>query len=474
MRIPTRLRRIRLLAAAVSLAMVFGIVAQTAAQQDPKGHGAKRKNMRLLSHNDLQARSAYQPIIHQQGDRWIAYVGHHAGEALNPLTGEVEPNGVSILDVSNPKRPKYLHHLAADAGGEEGADQAQMVRACDGSDLPNGEPGKTYLLRSAGDSAHEVWDVTDPSGPELVSTPVSGLNGTHKSWWECDTGIAYLVSGVPGWRTERMTQVFDLSDPTNPEHIRDFGLVGQEPGSTGPVPEELHGPISLGNRVYFGHGTSSNGIIQIVDREKLLTGPAEPTPENLLFPQVSRLDLSSLGGAHTTFPVLGIPVEDHADFTEASTRDVIVTVNESLSNECDESPQMVYITDITDETTPQVISNFQVPESSGDFCQRGGRFGAHSSNENMTELFYRKLVFIAYFNAGVRVVDIRDPFRLEEVGFFIPATTENTEPRGDKIAIQTNNVEVDDRGLVYIVDRANTGLHILELTGRARQIANLP
>jgi hypothetical protein len=83
-------------------------------------------------------------------------------------------------------------------------------------------------------------------------------------------------------------------------------------------------------------------------------------------------------------------------------------------------------------------------------------------------------VFIAYFNAGVRVVDIRDPFRPEEVGFFIPKTTKNTEPIDGKTAIQTNNVEVDDRGLVYIVDRANTGLHILELTGRARQIANLP
>ena len=38
------------------------------------------------------------------------------------------------------------------------------------------------------------------------------------------------------------------------------------------------------------------------------------------------------------------------------------------------------------------------------------------------------------------------------------------------VVIQTNNVEVDDRGFVYIVDRANTGLHILELTGRARRI----
>ena len=39
------------------------------------------------------------------------------------------------------------------------------------------------------------------------------------------------------------------------------------------------------------------------------------------------------------------------------------------------------------------------------------------------------------------------------------------------MAIQTNNVEVDDRGYIYAVDRANTGLHILELSGAARRIA---
>jgi hypothetical protein len=81
-------------------------------------------------------------------------------------------------------------------------------------------------------------------------------------------------------------------------------------------------------------------------------------------------------------------------------------------------------------------------------------------------------VFIAYFNAGVRAVDIRDPFRPKEVGFYIPATTDKTDLRAGKIAIQTNNVDVDDRGLIYIVDRANTGMHILQLTGAAAQIVN--
>ena len=61
-----------------------------------------------------------------------------------------------------------------------------------------------------------------------------------------------------------------------------------------------------------------------------------------------------------------------------------------------------------------------------------------------------------------------------EVGYFIPSITEATDKRcvtvdgkdRCKVAIQTNNVETDERGYIYIVDRANTGLHILELTGR--------
>ncbi len=43
-----------------------------------------------------------------------------------------------------------------------------------------------------------------------------------------------------------------------------------------------------------------------------------------------------------------------------------------------------------------------------------------------------------------------------------------------KTAIPTNNVEVDDRGFIYIVDRANTGMHVLELTGEAPRHRELP
>ena len=120
-----------------------------------------------------------------------------------------------------------------------------------------------------------------------------------------------------------------------------------------------------------------------------------------------------------------------------------------------------------------------MPEASGNFCSRGGRFGTHASNKSTAPIFYKKVVFLSYFNAGVRAVDIRDPYHPKEIGYFIPGITAATDKRcvkvngqdSCKVVIQTNNVETDDRGYIYIVDRANTGMHILELTGEAGTVA---
>src|SRR5713101_1689965 len=211
----------------------FLIAASTAhAQQQKVGDPPEASNMRLVGWSDLQARSAYQPTIHQQSGRWIAYIGHHGGtneipKPRNPLTGADEFNGTSLVDVTDPRRPRYLFHIPGDQGlAEDGG--AQMVRVCDGKGLPKGDPNAVYMLRTFGNKAHEIWNTADPAAPKLV-TRLDGLKGTHKNWWECDTGIAYLVSGVAGWRTNRMTQVYDLSVPAHPQLIRNFGLPGQEP-----------------------------------------------------------------------------------------------------------------------------------------------------------------------------------------------------------------------------------------------------
>ena len=471
------------------LALIGAALALSACATVHDLSGPEARNMRMVGYSDLQARTAYQPVIQRQGNRWIAYVGHHGDKKLNPLSGRIEDNGTSIIDVTDPKEPKYLAHVPGEEGkAEQGG--AQMVRICSGADLPRADKNKFYMLRVFGNLAHEIWDVTDPAKPSLLTTVVTGLKGTHKNYWECDTGIAYLVSGHPEWRTNRMTQIYDLSDPAKPRFIRDFGLVDQQPGATGPVPISLHGAISTGpkgNRVYFGYGTNIEGVMQIVDRAKLLDGPKDPTPENLLAPQIARLDLPPMHGAHTVFPVPGMEISEFSKNLLGKVRDFVVITDEAIQKECLEGRQMVWFVDVTTETKPFGVSTWTIPEKSGNFCSRGGRFGTHSSNESFTPIYYKRVMFFAHFNAGVRAVDIRDPFNPKEIAYYIPAMTKNTvvletpasiqsaklpfTEASKKAAIQTNNVEVDDRGYIYIVDRANTGMHILELTGPARDVA---
>src|SRR2546425_8298471 len=254
--------------------LVVGTVRLAAAEHD----GHKHHDMKLVGTNDLQARSTYQPTLHKyRPGSYFLFTGHHAldvnpvtGQQLpsfNPLTGKYEPNGVSIVDVSDPKRPKLVAHIPVGAsvnappvptnGG------AQMVRVCDGI---GANVGKVFMLRSYANSAHEILNVTNPASPVGVRTvaggnPVIGaetgapgaLAGTHKSWWECDTGIAYIVGRrgndtANGWRGGNHIFIFDLSDPASPVFLRDWALDGQQPGGVIPphftsVPS-IHGPIS--------------------------------------------------------------------------------------------------------------------------------------------------------------------------------------------------------------------------------------
>ena len=162
----------------VAACAVF-FTAPALAQSQKIGAPPEAKNMRLVGMNDLQARSAYQPTIHKQGDRYIAYIGHHGGtpdvpKPINKITGQAEFNGTSILDVTDPANPKYLKHIPGLEGNyEEGG--AQMVRVCDGRTLPHADAAKTYMLRVFGGKAHELWDTTDPANPALITRIGEGL-----------------------------------------------------------------------------------------------------------------------------------------------------------------------------------------------------------------------------------------------------------------------------------------------------------
>jgi formate hydrogenlyase subunit 3/multisubunit Na+/H+ antiporter MnhD subunit len=81
------------------------------------------------------------------------------------------------------------------------------------------------------------------------------------------------------------------------------------------------------------------------------------------------------------------------------------------------------------------------PEPEGSYCNAGGRFGPHNFHENRRGSFQSDdIVFLTYFNAGLRVYDVREPRHPVEIGRFQPS------PPPGQPAIQINDVFVADDG----------------------------
>src|SRR5947209_19141571 len=180
---------------ALAATVLSAFAAGSAFADDHRGisQSGEQKNMRRVGHVDLQGRPSYQPnvIVYPDG-RTIAFAGTHGGSKPNPLKpgSPVELNGVIIIDATDPARPVEKFHIPVPAAGG----QSQSVRMCLGSDLPKGTPGRVYLMRNVQGSTasgYEVWDVTNVTSPVLASE-LRGIRNTHKMWWECKSGIAYL------------------------------------------------------------------------------------------------------------------------------------------------------------------------------------------------------------------------------------------------------------------------------------------
>src|SRR5438105_1005909 len=92
------------------------------------------------------------------------------------------------------------------------------------------------------------------------------------------------------------------------------------------------------------------------------------------------------------------------------------------------SGNIYVIVDIGDPAKPTLLSLFPLPvppagASYRNFCEKGGRFGPHNQNQLQHNPFVEhsdKLVYLTYFNAGLRIVDISDARAPREVGYFLP------------------------------------------------------
>jgi hypothetical protein len=493
----------------------------------PPPHGFDEQsiwNMKVVGFNDAQGRpSSDDGWIENQNGRYIVYMTSTGGTMSNPMTGKTDNSGTSLIDATDPRHPIYLANVPTVT-----TNGASHVAVCGSNTLntatpsPMLPPNHWYMIRHDGSTNWEIWDTTNPSVPKPLGAFISGGSATHHAWWECDTGIAYTVfqQGTPsdGWHSNQHVYIWDLSNPAMPKLIRQWGLPGQQPtanvatakscynapgpncyeGVTNP-PTGTHDVYSAGvtkNRVYFGYGSSSNGIDQIVDRNKLINGcnpsfnPAasancanSPTQADLLYPQISYITLNPLDGGHTFIPIFGVPIpQEQQNFLTGApvSLDLAINLSEQTANDC--APQKwknPSIIDISNEFAPWPISTATVGQFPGDFCAKGARFGTHEMPRRIFAPYYGKLLIVSFFNAGLQVFDIRDPYNPRRVAYFIQAKNSNTQatcgtyqgnPNYCRNATFSDLGELDDRGYIYNMDRAGSGLTILQFTGDALDV----
>ncbi len=406
------------------------------AQSPPPGSLAN--NVQVVGYSDFNGlNEAFKMSIIERNGRWYLYAGHFWHR------------GWSVVDVTDPAKPRVVKFLP----GPENTSTGQ-VDIADGkmiTGLERKQPDWGGDASKPHDEGVLIWSLDDPANPKLLGQYKTGGNGTHRDFYSGGRYM-HLAAGMPGYRGN-IYVIVDISDPARPVEAGRWWVPGQHlAGGEKPAPAvSLHGPaLVVGNLVYLPYGAAGMITLDISDvaRPRL----------------VSQLPFSPpfLGfiGTHGVLPL--------------TARKIAVVNSEAIAEDCLEPLNQASIVDIADPAKPMLLSLFPVPVPPPglpytNFCDKGGRFGPHNVNHHIHNPFVDrsdKLVYLTYFNAGLRIYNISDPRLPREVGYFLPP--DPTKRVGvkpvRKLVEQTEDVVVDTRGYIYITHK-NQGMWILRYTG---------
>jgi len=371
--------------------------------------------LELVGHSDLDGKGDGMQIM-RSGD--VLYVGHMGDFGV----------GTSVVDVSDLERPRVLRQIPVPKGTH-----SHKVQLADGLLLANHEqyPYRVGVPESAG---LVVYDVRrDPRDPRRIGfLPIEGL-GVHRIWWDGGR-YAYASARERGF-DGRILVVVDLEDPSQPRLASRWWWPGQREGDRERLPEGhdvgAHHVIVRGDRAYGGYFDAGVVVYDVRDDGSLRL--------------IGSLSWAAGGHPHTH---TALPLGE---------RKLLVVTDEAIEPNCEGAPKRVHLVDISDERRPRELARFPVPE--GDYCARGLRFGPHNVHENRRGTFQSdRIVFVTYFNGGLRVYDTGDPEDVREIACYVP------EAPAGQAAIQFNDVLVDAEENIFVTDRVRGGLYILRGT----------
>ncbi|SEA61760.1 RNA polymerase subunit sigma-70 [Rubrimonas cliftonensis] len=390
-----------------------------------------------------------------------AYVGH-----MRP------PHGTSVIDVSDPAAPRVVARIAPPSP----ASHTHKVRVVGDLMITNVEQDDRHALRRAARIAPEtaaltaefgrapteaeiaarigapeekmprlrrsleepyaeggfrVWNVANPAEPALLTHVRTHGVGVHR--FDMDAAYAYISTEAEGYLGNILV-VYDLADPAAPREIGRYAAPGQHaaageaadwPGLT----HRLHHALRVGDELWAAWWHEGFRVLDARDLGAIREIGLWRRPAAFREPTHTVLPLPSRGDG----------------------RRFAVAVDEEHDHRHGTPHALLWVLDVTDLARIEPAAAFDVSERDSPYARAGLRFGPHQ----FAERSLGPVLPVAWFAGGLRLVDLSDPCEPTEVGHYIPA------PRGGAAAPQSNDVDTDDRGLIYLLDRVQ-GLDILE------------
>jgi hypothetical protein len=396
------------------------------------------RNMRLLAQHPLDGFGncgegmAIQLTRNKRRVLWLAH--------------ESAPKNVTAVDVTDPRKPTVLVQTAL---------PHERMRS-NSLDLVGDMLVVAYQTQMPGltPAGFEIFDVADPAKPRSIaffdaSGPAS--RGVHHLWF-VDGEYVHMAAGAADFtprnrKDDQCYRIVDVRQPSRPTEVGRWWLPGTRDGDTEPPPPR-HPAFDSG---YRAHNTNvypkrpDRAWVGYLDGGAIILDIADKAHPRL----VARWDYQPPfpGFCHTLLPLLD--------------RGLLVVSDESVADGAKDWPKLVWILDIHEETKPVPISTCPLPPVKT-FARRGGRFGAHNLHENRPApgtWISEDVIVGTFFNGGVRAFDVSDPFRPTEVAWAVPPAPRKSRAK----AIQLNDVFVDERQIVYTVDRLIGGLYIYEM-----------
>jgi hypothetical protein len=383
-------------------------------------------------------------------DRWYLY------------TADMLERAMSIVEVTDPTKPRYVKFF--EFGLDTRATSLQvtlhdnLLLTSLSSRTPEKDPFPAVLL----------WDISDPENPKQLGSWIGGNVGSHRNSYPGGK-YAYLSTSYPGFEGNILV-ILDVSDPLHPREVGKWWQTGQkegepnlqlaEPDPSKPawmLPRDFHGPLNVSPD---GKSASLGYTPDVVNLD--LSDPANP-----------RL----VGRLHITSPFASVGMQSVHTVLPYWDRKLLFVSSEAQKAHCaDDGLQFAGMIDNADPKHPKLISVFPTPvppanASYKNFCDKGGRFGPHNTSQEIHNPAIQQpgnLIYIAWFNAGLRVFDISDARLPREVGYFMPP--ERPDVPGTKSPTSDVNTSqelaVDSRGNIFMNDD-KWGMFVLRYTGKS-------